>query len=184
VEDRVLENGGKSPFTAYRLLSATFNSGLLGVASGAMLLRRFKAPLGLLDLSMMGAATHKLALLITQERVTLPLRAPFTKQSDHGRTGGHHSEPKEHGMHRALGELLTCPHCMAPWISLGLVAGHVVAPLPTRAVTTVFSVAALADGLFHASRWLEASQMREKHELNRLEADQRREEELRAVQVS
>jgi len=176
--------GGQSPFGAYRILSAAYNAGLIGVASGAVLLRRFKAPLPTLDMLMLGAATHKLAQLMTQERVTLPLRSPFTKQSDHGRDGGHHSEPKEHGMHRALGELLTCPHCMAPWIALGLVAGHVVAPLPTRVATTVFSSAALADLFFHASRWLEAAQRRQQRDLTALEEQQRREDELRAVHVS
>lgn len=184
MQDTVLEKGGTSPFNAYRLLSVAFNSGLVGLGSATVLLRRFKSPLPVLDLVMLGAATHKLALIITEERVTMPLRSPFTKQSDHGREGGHHSEPKPHGMHRALGELLTCPHCIAPWLSLALVAGYVVAPLPTRAVTTVFSTVAAADLLFHATRWLEANHKREKQELSQLEQAQRREDDLRAVHVS
>ena len=45
----------------------------------------------------------------------------------------------------AIGELLTCPYCLAPWISGALVAGHILAPVPTRVVTTVFALTAAAD---------------------------------------
>jgi hypothetical protein len=182
--DRPLQEGGKSPFGAYRLLSATFNGGLIGLAGAAVVLRRFKVPLSPTDLLMLGAATHKLALIVTRERVTMPLRSPFTKQSDGGREGGHHSEPKGQGLQRALGELLTCPHCIAPWISLLLVGGYVVAPLPTRFVTTVFSTVALADMLFHAYGWLDAKRNHQTLERERVEAELKRDAEPQIVQPS
>jgi hypothetical protein len=125
-------------------------------------LRRFKTPLGPADLLTLGLAAHKIAVIVTKERVTMPLRSPFTTQSDHGRQAGHASTPRGHGMQRALGELLTCPHCCAPWVALGLVAGHVLAPLPTRAITTLFSTVALADAFHHAYEWLDAQQTRAK----------------------
>lgn len=184
MQDQPLEEGGTSPYTAYRALSLAYNAGLAGLMGSTLLLRRFKQPPSWTELAMLGAATHKIAAIATQERVTLPLRSPFTVQSDGGREGGHHSRPKPHGMHRALGELLTCPHCMAPWVSLALVAGHVVAPLPTRAVTTVFSAVAVADLLLSVAKWLEALQGRERQTLDMMRAGQRREEELRAAQVS
>jgi hypothetical protein len=156
LQDNVLENGGASPYSAYRVLSAAFGSGLLGLAGATALLRRFKVPLLPLDLITLGLAAHKIALIVTKERVTMPLRSPFTAQADHGREGGHASTPRGHGMQRALGELLTCPHCIAPWIALGLVTGHVIAPLPTRAVTTLFCTVALADAFQQAYAWMEA----------------------------
>jgi hypothetical protein len=156
--DHVLENGEASPYSAYRLLSVAFNSGLLGVAGAAFLFRRFKVPPAAGDLVTLGLATHKIAAIVTKERVTMPLRSPFTTQADHGPRGGHESKPRGRGMQRAVGELLTCPHCCGPWVALGLVAGHVFAPLPTRAITTVFSAVALAGAFHHASGWLEAQQ--------------------------
>lgn len=158
LHDHQLENGGASPFSAYCLLSTTFNAGVLGLAGASAVLRRFKTPVAPGDLITMGLAAHRLAIIVTKERVTMPLRSPFTEQADHGRAGGHESRPRGHGMQRALGELLTCPHCIAPWIALGLVAGHVVAPLPTRAITTLFSTVALASAFHHAYAWLEAQQ--------------------------
>lgn len=154
MSDRELDSGGSTPFTAYRVLSTAFNSSLIGVVGAGLALRRLRLPPSPLDLLTMAAATHKLSLILTQERVTLPLRSPFTTQSDAGREGGHASVPRGEGMQRALGELLTCPHCAAPWIALGLVAGYVLAPVPTRVVTTVFSTVALADTLSHAYGWI------------------------------
>lgn len=162
MQDQVLEDGGTSPYSSYRLLSVAFNSGLVGLAGATALLRRFKAPLVAADLITLGLATHKIAMIVTKERVTMPLRSPFTRQADHGRAGGHDSIPRGHGMRRALGELFTCPHCMAPWVSLALVTGHVLAPLPTRAITTLFSAVALADAVHHGYLWLEAQQKQAK----------------------
>lgn len=184
MHDRTLKKGGTSPFSAYRILSTTFSSGLIGMAGATTLLRRFKTPLSPIDLATLGAATHKLALLITKERVTLPLRSPFTAQADHGREGGHESSPEGHGMKRALGELLTCPHCTAPWIALGLVTGYVVAPLPTRAITTVFATVAMADMFFQVYGLLDAMRTRERQEEQRVEEERRADREPLVMQVS
>lgn len=168
MRDQKLQEGGESPFSSYRILSATFGAALTSVATTGFLFRRFKAPLAVLDLCMMAASTHKLAHIVTGERVTMPLRAPFTKQADFGREGGHKSIPVQHGMHRAIGELLTCPHCIAPWIGLGVVAGYVVAPVPTRVVTTLFTIVTGADFLHHAYSWLDAKSSLGKHEEKRV----------------
>jgi hypothetical protein len=145
MEDQPLELGGESPYAAYRLLSFTFNAGLLSIAFSKGAKGAFARPLGLGDFALTAAASHKLAQIITGERVTMALRSPFTWQRDEGRNGQRKEVPKEHGLHRAIGELLTCPYCLAPWISAALVAGHIVAPVPTRVVTTVFALTAAAD---------------------------------------
>jgi hypothetical protein len=181
LHDHVLENGGASPYAAYRVLSTTFQLGLVGLAGATTLLRRFKAPLSPADLFTLGLATHKIAMIVTKERVTLPLRSPFTTQADHGRDGGHESVPRGHGMQRALGELLTCPHCSAPWIALGLMAGHVVAPLPTRAITTLFSTVALASAFHHAYAWLEAQQTQAKQQSKLVEEERQSRSSAQAV---
>lgn len=168
LHDQELDNGGTSPFSAYCLLSTTFNSGVIGLAGATAVLGRLKTPVAAGDLITMGLAAHSIARILTKERVTMPLRAPFTKQEDHGRKGGHDSTPRGHGMQRALGELLTCPHCIAPWVALGLMAGHVVAPQPTRAITTLFSTVALATAFHHAYAWLDGQQTQARRRAERI----------------
>lgn len=182
--DHVLENGGASPYAAYGVLSTAFHAGLIGLAGATALLRRFKTPLAPTDLVTLGLAAHKIAMILTKERVTLPLRSPFTTQSDHGREGGHESIPRGHGMQRALGELLTCPHCSAPWIALGLLAGHVVFPLPTRAITTLFCTVALADVFHDASAWLEAQHAQAQQRAESAKGDRARGPTVSPVQAS
>jgi hypothetical protein len=147
MKDQPLELGGESPYAAYRLLSFTFNGALLSVAFSKAAKGAFSTPMMLTDFGMTAAATHKLAQIISSERVTMYLRSPFTWQRDEGRKGERKEIPKEHGLHRALGELLTCPYCLAPWISSALIAGHIFAPVPTRVVTTIFAATAAADWL-------------------------------------
>jgi len=145
MQDQPLELGGESPYSAYKLLSLTFNTGLLAVACSGAAKRVFAQPLNLVDFGMTAAAAHKIAQIVSKERVTMYLRSPFTWQKDEGKEGGRKEVPKEHGMQRAIGELLTCPYCLAPWISTALVAGHIFAPVPTRVVTTIFALTAAAD---------------------------------------
>ena len=135
------------------LVAAVSNAGGLGI---------FGAMMG--KVTLRNLAAHKIAQIVTKERVTMPLRSPFTTQADRGRAGGHESVPRGHGMQRALGELLTCPHCMAPWVALALLTGYVFAPLPTRAITTLFSTVALASAFHHAYEWLEAEKSQAKHQ--------------------
>jgi hypothetical protein len=50
-------------------------------------------------------------------------------------------------MQRALGELLTCPFCMATWVAAFFAYALVLSPLLTRLIATIFSTHALADFL-------------------------------------
>jgi hypothetical protein len=147
MKDQPLELGGSSPFSAYRLLSTVFGTGMLSIAFSGAAARTLTRTLGLPDFATAALATHKIAQIITGERVTMALRAPFTRQRDEGRGGERKEVPKEHGLHRAIGELLTCPYCLSPWIATGLMAGYVFAPIPTRAVSTVFAITAASDWL-------------------------------------
>jgi uncharacterized protein DUF1360 len=84
------------------------------------------------DLALVTVATHKASRLISKDRVTSAVRAPFTRyQEDDGR--GEVSEAaRGHGLRRAVGELLVCPYCIGLWISAGFAAGLLVAPRFTR----------------------------------------------------
>ncbi|HYO39453.1 MAG TPA: DUF1360 domain-containing protein [Nocardioidaceae bacterium] len=101
------------------------------------------------DLLLGGVATHKFARLISKEGVTTPLRAPFTEfQGVAGSAEVNEKVREGHPLH-TVGELLTCPFCLAPWISSAYVAGLVVAPGIARTWAAVFTVVGGADMLQH-----------------------------------
>jgi hypothetical protein len=54
---------------------------------------------------------------------------------------------KREGHVRALGELVTCPHCIGLWAASGFAYSLVLFPRQTRLVTTIFGGQAVADFL-------------------------------------
>jgi hypothetical protein len=99
------------------------------------------------DLLLLTVATQKLSRLIARSRVTSTLRAPFTRfQGDAGPSEVDEAA-RGHGIRRAVGELLVCPHCLGMWTAAGFVGGLLVAPRLTRWVATIFTVLAGADVL-------------------------------------
>ncbi|HVJ88466.1 MAG TPA: DUF1360 domain-containing protein, partial [Labilithrix sp.] len=55
--------------------------------------------------------------------------------------------PRGEGLRRALGSLLTCQFCAAPWITLVLTTALVVRPRPTRVVASGLAVVTVSDFL-------------------------------------
>jgi hypothetical protein len=135
------------PLAGYGALIAVFNAGMAAFLVSAdrrgALPERYTAS----DLALMAVGTFKLSRLIAKDRVTSGIRAPFTRfQGDAG-----HGEVDEaargRGLRRAIGELLVCDYCLAQWTAAGFVAGHAVAPRPTRAVAAMFTIYAASDVL-------------------------------------
>jgi hypothetical protein len=103
------------------------------------------------DLVVGGVATHKFSRLIAKGSVTSPLRAPFTQFEGAAGASEHVEVPRgEHGVRHTVGELLTCPFCLAVWIGTAYVAGLGVAPRAARAWAAVFAVTGVSDFLQHA----------------------------------
>jgi Protein of unknown function (DUF1360) len=119
----------------------------LGAATGRQLPSRV-APW---DLAVLGVATYKLSRLISKDTVTAPLRAPFTEY-DGPQGQGELSERVRGGTgpRHAVGELLTCPFCLAQWVATGFAAGLVFAPRATRLVASTFAMVAVSDALQNA----------------------------------
>ena len=117
--------------------------------------RRGRVPhrLGAGDVAYLAAATHKLSRLLTRERVTLPLREPFTDPVP-GRSPLQR-RPKPEGIRRAVGELVTCPFCISVWIATGLAGGMLVAPRATRLATATLTAMEGSDALQYAFTALE-----------------------------
>ncbi len=113
-------------------------------ASGRPLLDRI--PPG--DALLLTLATFRLARRLAKDPVTSPLRAPFTQfqgPSGHAEIA---EEVREHGgVKHAVGELLTCPFCLAQWVGTALVFGYATAPRATRLAALTMSVVAGADVL-------------------------------------
>jgi Protein of unknown function (DUF1360) len=128
------------PLGGYATLMAAFAAAAGGFAvwvrgSGKELPERL--PSG--DLALMTVATHKASRLITKDRVTSTVRAPFTRFEGDAGPGEVSEAARGRGLRRALGELLVCPYCVGLWIATALAAGFVVAPRPTRWIASVLS---------------------------------------------
>jgi len=116
----------------YGALIGTYLSGVAGMTA---LTRRRGATVSLAagDIALLAAGTHKLARLATQEKVTEPVRSPFTDRVE-APDGTIAERPRPQGARRAVGELVTCPFCLSVWIATVLTAAFLLAPRPTRIV--------------------------------------------------
>jgi hypothetical protein len=128
------------PLGAYGALTVAFNglfaAGLLAARRADRLPERF----GLGDTMLLGAATAELSRLLSKDRVTSVLRAPFTRFKEDSGYGEVDEEARGTGFQRAMGELMICQYCVAQWVAAGLVLGHAVAPRETRVVAGTFTV--------------------------------------------
>lgn len=141
--------GPEQPLEAYAGLIA-----LYGIAFGAFVglteTGRLKLPehISVADILLIGIATHKLARIAALDEVTSPIRAPFAAYAGEGNAPSELSEhPRGKGVQQAIGTLLTCPYCLAPWIGVAALAGLKMAPKLTRTVAALFAITAISDWL-------------------------------------
>jgi Protein of unknown function (DUF1360) len=145
------KGGEEMPLAGYVTLVGVYNA-----AFAAMLLaaknsgRDLPKKVSVTDLILMGVATHKLTRLITKDWVTAPLRAPFTEYKESAGGGEVIEKSRGEGLQRAIGDLVTCPWCSAPWVAATLGFGFVFAPRVTRFVSGVFAAVTISDFLQHA----------------------------------
>jgi hypothetical protein len=104
------------------------------------------------DLALVTVASHKAARLITKDRVTSVIRAPFAEYEGPGGPAEVSERPRGHGLRRAIGELLVCPYCLGMWTSAAMTAGLLVAPRFTRWTCSVLAAFFGADMLQIAYR--------------------------------
>lgn len=107
------------------------------------------------DLTLLGFATYRLGRLAAYDKVTEPLRRPFTRTQPDPSGAGDTVAPKGRGMQRALGELFSCPICTGTWIAAMLVYGLSLMPGPTRAFLAMMSAIGLAELLNAATEALQ-----------------------------
>ena len=122
----------------YAALSALFWAGLLTAARAGR--RELAAPTSAGDLLALGLAAAKIGSVVAEDRVTVFLRRPFAD-------GPAAVQPAGEGARRAVGELLTCAHCVSIWAAGALAVGQLARPRETRLVARVFAALAIADAV-------------------------------------
>jgi hypothetical protein len=120
-----------------------------GTAVAALIAKMLKRPLpsrvNTSDLVLVGLATHKLSRMIAKDPVISPFRAPFTRFVGQSGEAELSEEVRGQGLQHAAGELITCPFCLAQWVSTGFVAGLVIAPKSTRLLASTIAAKAIYD---------------------------------------
>src|SRR3954447_23461194 len=76
--------GDPRPLTEYAVLMGVYNAAMTGYLwwRGRSSKRRLPERIGLGDLALMAVSTHKVSRLVSKDKVTAPLRAPFTEYED------------------------------------------------------------------------------------------------------
>jgi hypothetical protein len=141
-------DGGEQPLPSYAAVAGLFN---LIFALFLLIARKTGRPIPermeTRDIALFGVATHKLSLLLAQDAITSPLRAPFTELQEKQSPKNVDEKPRGTGLRRSLGELVTCKFCVGQWVASFFTYGLVFAPAVTRLVASIFAIVALSDHL-------------------------------------
>jgi len=136
----------RPPFLSYLAFMSIF--GTL-VASGLAIARRqgrelpAKSSAG--ELLLIGTASHKLSRVISKDKVTSPLRAPFTELEGKGGPAELEEASRGKGLQKAIGELMICPYCLGLWVVAAFSIGLIFAPRVTRFIASLFSALTISD---------------------------------------
>jgi hypothetical protein len=136
----------RPPFLSYLAFMSIF--GTL-VASGLAIARRqgreLPAKTSAGELLLIGTASHKLSRVISKDKVTSPLRAPFTELEGKGGPAELEEASRGKGLQKAIGELLICPYCLGLWVVAAFSIGLIFAPRVTRFIASLFSALTISD---------------------------------------
>ena len=148
-QQRKYTNGEERPLGA-DLGAMSVYAGAVSAAAVAIRAsgRELPTRIPLADFALLTVGTFRLARRIAKDPVTAPLRAPFTSYQGASGEAEIAEEVREHGgVKHAVGELLTCPFCLAQWVGTGFVLGYVAAPRATRLAALTMTMVAGSDVL-------------------------------------
>jgi Protein of unknown function (DUF1360) len=109
--------------------------------------RQLPERIGAADLITIGVASHKLGRVIAKDKVTSPLRAPFTELEGSGGPSELEETSRGTGIRKAIEELLACPYCLGLWVITAFSFGLLFEPEP-EAVERVRRLGVDDDGLW------------------------------------
>jgi hypothetical protein len=140
-------NGEERPLGGYVALLTTY---LITVLTLGLVVRR-RRPLPVrptaADLALVAVATHKVSRMLAKDSVLAAVRMPFTRFEEPAGAGEVNESVRGKGVRHAVGELLTCPFCLAQWVATGFTFGMLLAPRATRQVASVFCAVTASDYL-------------------------------------
>jgi hypothetical protein len=139
-------HGAHRPLGSFAALIGTYGATALALLVAGRA-RGVRARPAWSDLALAVVATHRSARLISKDSVTSVVRSPVARLGESGAPGETNDEPRGTGPRRAIGELITCPFCIAQWLGTGWVAGFAFAPRATRWAAATMSVITGADVL-------------------------------------
>ncbi|MER5294808.1 DUF1360 domain-containing protein [Streptomyces pharetrae] len=151
MDDQRYDEQGEVPLTSYAGVAGVFAA---SAVTYALVFRRLgrqvpeRVPPW--DVALLGTATFKAARLLTRDKVTSFLRAPFTRRAGEGGGSEVSDVPRGGTARQAVGSLVSCPFCMAAWVAAGLTAYYAWAPRPARLVCAGLSAVTVADWLQYA----------------------------------
>lgn len=151
---RISGHYGEPSLRGYAGAMAAF-AGYCGAlaAAGRLSGRRLPTRIEPIDLVLGSAAVFRASRLAAKNAVTSPLRAPFTAYSGPGAPAETNETARGAGVQRTVGELLTCPFCVAVWAAATYTAGLVLMPKATKLTAAGLTALAGADflNLSHAA---------------------------------
>src|SRR6266550_1202015 len=134
----------------YAALLGFYIASVAVLTGAAIEQKRFPKRFSLLDLALLGIATHKLSRMVAKDRITSILRAPFVTYICSAGAGEVEEEPRGRGIQRGIGHLVSCPYCMAPWCATALAFSLLFAPRATRFFAGILASVAASDFLQRA----------------------------------
>lgn len=127
---------GRRSEAPYAVLAGAFWGGVLAAARAGR--ERAAEPTSLGDLLALGLASSRIGSVVAEDRIAVFLRRPFAE-------GPSAVQPKGEGFARAVGELVTCAHCVSLWAAGALASAHLARPRETRVVARIFAAYAVAE---------------------------------------
>jgi hypothetical protein len=137
----------RPPLVSFAVLTALFNVGFAGALAAAGRRGRLPERVGAGDVVLIGTASHKLSRLISKDKVTAFIRAPFTEYEGEAGPGELEESVRGRGLRQAIGELIACPYCLGLWAAAGMHVGLIWAPRTTRVVASTMTALTISDFL-------------------------------------
>jgi hypothetical protein len=139
------------PLGGYAILLVVFNLVVAALAAAFLKSRRrLPEEIPARDIALLSIGTFKLSRLITKDKVTAAVRAPFTRYQGDAGPAEVSEAARGTGLHRAIGELLACPYCIGQWVATAFVAGYLWQPRLVRTAASLLAVVTGADYLQQA----------------------------------
>jgi hypothetical protein len=133
------------PYLGFMSIFGTLVAAALAVAKRQGRELPERVPAG--QLLLIGTASHKVSRLLSKDKVTSPLRAPFTELEGKGGPAEFEERSRGTGVRKAIGELLICPFCLGLWVIAAFSVGLLFAPRVTRFLASLFAALTISDFL-------------------------------------